>query len=220
MRVTLAVLLFAGLLLAPAFRAAAEEGEEAKTAEAPKEEKTEKAGKTGEAPKDGEAKEESKHPVVVFETSEGSFEVELYEDKSPITVKNFLGYVDDKFYDGTIFHRIIDGFMIQGGGYTPKWEEKKTKDPIKNESGNGVNNEIYAIAMARTQVMDSATSQFFINVRNNKQLDQMKYCAFGKVIKGTEVVDKLKAVAVKMAPNGENSLPVEPPVLKSVKRKE
>lgn len=224
MRVTLAVLLFAGLLLVPAFRAAAEEGEEAKTAEAPKEEKTEKAEgaeKTGEAPKDGEAKEEAKHPVVVFETSEGSFEVELYEDKAPITVKNFLGYVDDKFYDGTIFHRIMNGFMIQGGGMGTDGKEKKTKAPIKNESGNGVRNEIYAIAMARTNDLNSATSQFYINVRNNRSLDQMQYCAFGKVIKGTEVVDKIKAVKVEPNPmTGEPSTPVEPPVLKSVKRKE
>lgn len=221
MRVTLAVLLFAGLLLAPAFRAAAEEGEEAKTAEAPKEEKTEKAGKTGEAPKDGEAKEESKHPVVVFETSEGSFEVELYEDKSPITVKNFLGYVDDKFYDGTIFHRIIDGFMIQGGGFTPDMKQKPTKAPIPLESKNGLKNERGTIAMARTSVPDSATSQFFINVVDNPRLDYPNpdgngYAVFGKVVAGMEVVDKIRVVPTTSA-GGHQNVPTKPVLIRAAR---
>src|SRR5262245_46623583 len=98
-----------------------------------------------------------------METSMGTIKIELFEDKAPVTVKNFLSYVDDKFYDGTIFHRVIDGFMVQGGGMEPGLKEKKTKDPIKNESSNGLSNKKYTVAMARTNVPDSATAQFFIN---------------------------------------------------------
>src|SRR5213594_623141 len=104
------------------------------------------------------------NPVVVMETSAGTIKIELFEDKAPITVKNFLSYVDDKFYDGTIFHRVISDFMIQGGGLEPGFKQKKeTKDPIKNEADNGLSNKKYTIAMARTDDPDSATAQFFIN---------------------------------------------------------
>jgi len=172
------------------------------------------------------------NPVVVMDTSMGTFKIELYEDKAPITVKNFLGYVDDKHYDGTIFHRVIPTFMIQGGGYTADKKEKKTKDPIKNESTNGLSNQKYTIAMARTGVPDSATSQFFINVTDNPNLDRafprgdgVGYCVFGKVIEGQDVVDKIKAVATgegqlelggRMRPTPD--VPKENVVIKSVRR--
>jgi cyclophilin family peptidyl-prolyl cis-trans isomerase len=157
-------------------------------------------------------------PVVVMETSMGTIKIELNPDKAPITVQNFLKYVEDKHYDGTIFHRVIGtpsaekDFMIQGGGFEPGMKEKKTRDPIKNESGNGLKNEKYTIAMARTNVLDSATSQFYINVADNFFLDEGKYCVFGKVIEGKEVVDKIKAVKT-----GRNDVPVEDVVIKSVK---
>ena len=139
-----------------------------------------------------------KNPVVVIETSMGKIKAELYEDKAPATVKNFLGYVDDKFYDGTVFHRVMPTFMIQGGGFEPGMKQKKTKDPIKNESANGLSNLKGTLAMARTPNPDSATSQFFINVVDNKRLDRSDddagYCVFGKVTEGMDVVDKIKAV--------------------------
>src|SRR5947209_12496024 len=118
------------------------------------------------------AENADKNSVVVMETSKGTIKIELFADKSPITVKNFLSYVDDKFYDGTIFHRVISDFMIQGGGFESGMKEKKTKDPIKNESKNGLSNKRGTIAMARTRVPDSASSQFFINVQDNDRLDR------------------------------------------------
>lgn len=137
--------------------------------------------------------------IVVIETSQGNFEVELDAEKAPITVENFLGYVKDGFYDGLIFHRVINDFMIQGGGLDTNMNEKKTKVPIKNEAANGLKNKKYSIAMARTNVVDSATSQFFINVADNSFLDHVNttpqgfgYTVFGKVINGTEVIDKIK----------------------------
>jgi cyclophilin family peptidyl-prolyl cis-trans isomerase len=138
-----------------------------------------------------------KNPVVVMETNKGTIKIELFADKSPVTVKNFLSYVDDKFYDNTIFHRVISDFMIQGGGFEPGLKEKeKTKAPIKNESANGVANERGTVAMARTGDPDSATAQFFINVKNNPPLDAARgragYAVFGKVIEGMDVVDKIK----------------------------
>lgn len=134
------------------------------------------------------------NPVVVFQTSLGAFEVELYADRSPLTVKNFLDYVAESYYDQTIFHRVISNFMIQGGGFTVNGQQKATRAAIRNESGNGVKNIRYAIAMARTSDLHSATSQFFINVKDNDFLDQNQYCAFGKVVAGTEVIEKIKAV--------------------------
>lgn len=134
------------------------------------------------------------NPVIVLETTKGDIKIELFEDKAPITVKNFLKYVEDKHFDGLIFHRVISNFMIQGGGYDKGQKERKTRDPIKNESGNGVPNNRGYIAMARTNDLNSATSQFYINVKDNPNLDTGKYCAFGRVIEGMDVVDKIKNV--------------------------
>lgn len=134
-------------------------------------------------------------------TSLGTIDLELDEAKAPITVKNFVDYAKSGFYDGTIFHRVIQGFMIQGGGFTKQMEQKKTRAPIKNEAGNGLMNDRYTIAMARTMIVDSATAQFFINVSDNVFLNHASedmqgfgYAVFGKVTKGTEVVDKIAAV--------------------------
>src|SRR5947199_4303322 len=132
---------------------------------------------------------------VVMETSKGAIKLELDEDKAPVTVKNFLAYVDDKFYDGTIFHRVIPDFMIQGGGHTPGMGRKATKAPIRNESGNGLSNVRGTIAMARTSEPDSATAQFFINVVDNSaSLDRARYCVFGRVAEGMDVVDQVRSV--------------------------
>jgi cyclophilin family peptidyl-prolyl cis-trans isomerase len=165
------------------------------------------------------------NPVVVIETSLGRIKVELYEEKAPITVKNFLSYVDDKHYDGLIFHRVIEGFMVQGGGMEPGGKERKTKDPIKNEAANGLSNKRGTIAMARTKIADSATSQFFINVVDNTRLDKKEdprgvgYAVFGRVIEGMDVVDKIVKVEKKAAPPGEDpSEPKEDVVIKSIRR--
>jgi cyclophilin family peptidyl-prolyl cis-trans isomerase len=156
------------------------------------------------------------NPVVVMETSKGTIKIELNAEKAPITVQNFLKYVEDKHYDGTIFHRVIDGFMIQGGGFEPGMKEKKTRDAIKNESGNGLKNDRGAIAMARTQDLDSATAQFYINVVDNAKLDELKYCVFGKVIDGMDVVDKIKDVKT-TTKGAHKNVPEEDVVIKSVK---
>jgi peptidyl-prolyl cis-trans isomerase B (cyclophilin B) len=165
---------------------------------------------------------QDKNPVVVMETSMGTIKVELFQDKAPMTVKNFLKYVEDKHYDGTIFHRVISTFMIQGGGFEPGMKEKKTREAIKNESSNGISNTRGTIAMARTPEPDSATAQFFINVKDNKFLDKAKaqdgvgYCVFGKVTEGLDVVDKIKAV--KTGRKGVHSdVPVEDVVIKTVR---
>jgi cyclophilin family peptidyl-prolyl cis-trans isomerase len=171
------------------------------------------------------------NPVVVMETSLGTIKIELFEDKSPITVKNFLSYVDDKFYDGTVFHRVIPDFMVQAGGFEPGMKQKKTKDPIKNESGNGLSNTAGTLAMARTNDPNSATSQFFINVGDNSRLDKFGggYCVFGKVIDGMDVVNKIKAVKTgtkkqKIEVDGKEvevphqNVPVDDVIIKSVKR--
>jgi cyclophilin family peptidyl-prolyl cis-trans isomerase len=121
-----------------------------------------------------------KNIVVVIETSKGTIKAELFAEKAPNSVANFVRYADDKFYDGTIFHRVIPGFMIQGGGMLPGMVQKTTRDPIKNESYNGLKNDRGTLAMARTQALDSATSQFYINVVDNPALDQGKYAVFGK----------------------------------------
>jgi cyclophilin family peptidyl-prolyl cis-trans isomerase len=144
------------------------------------------------------------NPVVLMKTSKGDITVELFADKAPITVKNFLSYADNKFYDGTIFHRVIKGFMIQGGGLTSDFQEKATKPPIKNEAASALKNLRGTIAMARTPDINSATSQFFINHVDNAFLDHKDdtlegygYAVFGKVTKGIEVVD-----AIANAPTG------------------
>lgn len=165
----------------------------------------------------------AKNPVVVVETNMGSFEVELNEEKAPVTVKNFLGYVDDKFYNGTIFHRVINGFMIQGGGFDEKMTEKKTKAPIENESKNGLTNDVGTIAMARTADPKSATAQFFINVNDNSSLnypspDGHGYAVFGKVTSGMHVVNRIKMV--KTGRIGQHSdVPMDTVVIKSIKKK-
>lgn len=160
---------------------------------------------------------------VVMETNFGNIEIELYDKKSPKTVENFLKYTDSKFYDGTIFHRVIDNFMIQGGGFTPSLERKKTLDPIVNEASNKIGNETGTIAMARTPNPNSATSQFFINVRNNSNLNyagpgQEGYAVFGRVIKGMSVVNRIKKVRT-MSNGNMRNLPSENVVIKKVYRK-
>ncbi len=166
---------------------------------------------------------QEKNPVVIMETNMGTIKIELFKDKAPITVKNFLDYVDNKFYDGTIFHRVIPNFMIQGGGMEPGLKEKQTKAAIKNESTNGLSNQRGTIAMARTNVPDSATSQFFINVKDNTFLDRANagdkvgYCVFGKVISGMDVVDKIKAVQTANQ-GGHGDVPVQNVVIRAVRR--
>jgi cyclophilin family peptidyl-prolyl cis-trans isomerase len=149
----------------------------------------------------------------------GVIEIELFQDKAPITVKNFLQYVDDKHYDGTLFHRVIKTFMIQGGGFDQQMNQKKTKAPIVNESTNGLSNVRGTLAMARTGAPNSATSQFFINVVDNDRLDRAQaqdgvgYCVFGKVVKGMDVADKIRDVKT-----GAQDVPVNAVVIKSVRR--
>ena len=159
--------------------------------------------------------------MVLISTSLGDIKAELYEKEAPETVKNFLSYVNDKFYDGTIFHRVIGGFMIQGGGFTENMDQKPTKPPIKNEGGNGLKNDTYTLAMARTSVPDSATSQFFINVKNNdflnrdKSQDGVGYAVFGKVIDGMDVVKKIEQVQTGRK-GMYSDVPVETVVIKSI----
>jgi cyclophilin family peptidyl-prolyl cis-trans isomerase len=163
-----------------------------------------------------------KNPVVVIATSLGDIEVELYPDKAPQTVKNFLAYAEAGHYDGTIFHRVIRDFMIQGGGFKPDMKEQATKAPIKNEADNGLKNTIGTLAMARTNVPDSATAQFFINTKDNAFLDHKSktpqgygYAVFGKVIGGLDVVRKIEAVSTTNKGMYQD-VPVEPVVIKSV----
>ena len=164
---------------------------------------------------------------IVIETSLGDITAELYQDKAPATVSNVLAYVDAKFYDDTIFHRVIDGFMIQGGGFTKSMDQKPTKPPVKNEADNGLSNTRGTLAMARTMVPDSATCQFFINLvdRNKDMLDHTSktpqgwgYCVFGKVVDGMDVVDKIAKVPTGFSGPHQN-VPTEPVVIKSVRRK-
>ncbi len=161
---------------------------------------------------------------VLMETSLGSIKIELEDEKAPITVANFLAYVDDKHYDNTIFHRVIPTFMIQGGGFQTGMKQKPVKKPIVNESANGLSNQRGTLAMARTNVPDSATSQFFINVSNDNAFldrkqsrDGVGYCVFGKVIEGLDVVDKIKAVAT-TTKSGHENVPVQDVVIQSIRR--
>jgi peptidyl-prolyl cis-trans isomerase A (cyclophilin A) len=163
------------------------------------------------------------NPMVVLSTSMGDIKIELYADKAPITVKNFLEYAKAGYYDGTVFHRVIPGFMIQGGGMSADMQEKKGGRPaIKNESENGLKNDTGTLAMARTSAPDSATSQFFINVKDNSFLnresapDKVGYAVFGKVVEGMDVVKKIEQV--KTASKGPHqNVPVDAVVIKSVK---
>ena len=159
-----------------------------------------------------------------METSLGNITIELFQDKAPISVENFLTYVDDGFYSGTVFHRVIKTFMIQGGGMTADLTEKRTRAPIKNEASNGLSNERGTVAMARTNVVDSATSQFFINTMDNgrRGLDHQGtdpqsygYAVFGRVIEGMDVVDKIAAVPTgTRGPHAD--VPGEPLVIQAV----
>jgi peptidyl-prolyl cis-trans isomerase A (cyclophilin A) len=141
------------------------------------------------------------NPQVLLKTSKGDITIELFQDQAPISAKNFLSYVDEKFYEGTVFHRVIKGFMIQGGGMTADMREKSAKPPIKNEAGNGLKNTRGTLAMARTSDIDSATCQFFINLADNAFLDhetgnpdKFGYAVFGKIVSGMDVVDAIAAV--------------------------
>lgn len=172
----------------------------------------------------------AKNPVVEIKTNKGVIVVELDKEKAPKSVDNFLVYVKDKFYDGTIFHRVIDGFMIQGGGFKDDLTEKDTKEPIKNEADNGLKNDKYTIAMARTSDPHSASAQFYINVKDNGALNHREktpggwgYAVFGKVTKGTDVVDKIKGVktGVKNTPGGMpmDDVPLETVKIESIRLK-
>lgn len=162
---------------------------------------------------------QTRRPTVVIETSMGSITVELFPDRAPLTVENFLTYAKSGFYDGTIFHRVIRGFMIQGGGLTPDLQRKPTRPPIKNEATNGLKNTRGTVAMARTSEVDSATSQFFINTVDNPFLDHkgpqpkdFGYAVFGRVVAGMDVVDRIEQVKT-----GPGDVPVEPVVIKTVR---
>jgi len=169
-----------------------------------------------------DAVKKSVNPVVIMETSMGTVKMELFEAEAPISVKNFLEYATSGFYNGTIFHRVIANFMIQGGGFTADFKTKPTKAPIKNEAGNGLKNQRGTLAMARTGVVDSATAQFFVNVVNNDFLNQRDktqqgfgYAVFGKVVEGMDVVDKI--AAVKTVTRGFPDVPEKQVVIKSIK---
>jgi len=159
------------------------------------------------------------NPRVKMQTTEGDFVIELDAAKAPNTVQNFLGYVQDGFYDGTIFHRVIGNFMVQGGGFEPGMKQKKTKAPIDNEAANGLKNDKYTLAMARTNDPHSATAQFFINVTDNDFLNFTApnprgwgYAVFGKVVEGTETVDKIKGLPTG-SKGGHQDVPVDDVVI-------
>ena len=163
------------------------------------------------------------NPHAVIKTSAGDIEAELYQDKAPISVNNFINYANSDFYNNTIFHRVIAGFMVQGGGFDTKMVQKKVGAPIKNEASNGLKNTRGTIAMARTSVVDSATSQFFINLVDNDYLDHKGtapatygYTVFGKVTKGMDIVDKMAKVKTGRA-GMHHDVPVEPITIFSVK---
>ena len=162
-----------------------------------------------------------KTPTVRFETSHGDFTVELDAESAPISSKNFLGYVDEGFYDGTIFHRVIPGFMIQGGGFTSDMEHKAGRAPIRNEADNGLRNQRGSLAMARTNDLHSATSQFFINLVDNDFLDHRSgsfgYAVFGRVIAGIDVVDRIAKVETGRR-RGHDDVPAEAVVIRTARR--
>jgi peptidyl-prolyl cis-trans isomerase A (cyclophilin A) len=169
------------------------------------------------------ADQAAKNPVILMETSMGNVKIRLDAQKAPVSVKNFLDYVKSGFYKGTIFHRVIPGFMVQGGGFTADMQEKQTKGQIKNEAGNGLKNERGTIAMARTMIVDSASAQFFINVVDNGFLNHRDnsmqgygYAVFGKVIQGMDVVDSIAKVKTGYQ-KGMGDVPETPVVIKSMK---
>jgi peptidyl-prolyl cis-trans isomerase A (cyclophilin A) len=159
--------------------------------------------------------------MIRFETSLGDFTIELFEKEAPESVANFTRYIDDGFFDGTIFHRIVPGFVIQGGGFTEDMTQKKTKPPVKNEADNGLKNKRGTLSMARTNDINSATSQFFVNLKDNDFLDHSRanfgYAVFAKVIEGMDVIDKIAAVETGRK-RGFDDVPVEAVTMKSVKR--
>ncbi|OQX83531.1 MAG: hypothetical protein B6D63_06085 [Candidatus Latescibacteria bacterium 4484_7] len=164
------------------------------------------------------------NPRVIVKTNLGSFTIELFRKEAPVTVANFLHYVDKKFYDGTIFHRVIPGFVIQGGGLTPDLMKKVTDESIKNEAGNGLKNLKGTLSMARTMNINSATSQFFINLRDNAGLDHRDnttkgygYAVFGKVVDGWNVIEKIASVKTTNK-NGRQNVPVKPIIIESMRR--
>jgi len=215
-----ALLIFA--LLLPALALAQGNTAPAKTAPKAPAKATAAKPKANEAP----AVEVSKavDPKVLIKTSLGDITVELYPDKAPKTVENFLAYVNSGFYDGTIFHRVIDNFMIQGGGFTRDLQQKRTRPAIANEAKNGLSNLRGTLAMARTSDPNSATAQFFINVVDNPRLDFTSeqngatwgYCVFGKVISGLDVVDKIKAVPTGAQGPFRSDVPVTPVVIEKM----
>jgi peptidyl-prolyl cis-trans isomerase A (cyclophilin A) len=181
---------------------------------------------SGQAKKGQTAAASAKHPAVVMDTTMGTIKIEVLTDKAPVTAKNFLDYVSSGFYDGTIFHRVIPNFVVQGGGYLQNMAPKPTKAPIKNESKNGLKNLRGTLSMARYTDPDSATSQFFINLKDNSNLDPENaaggwgYAVFAKVIEGMDVVDKIAAVKtgtknVMGTPFGD--VPLQPVIVKSAK---
>jgi peptidyl-prolyl cis-trans isomerase A (cyclophilin A) len=161
--------------------------------------------------------------MVRFETSHGSFTIELFPKEAPVTVENFLKYVDDGFFDGTIFHRIVPGFVIQGGGLTAEFDNKETRDPIKNEAKNGLKNGRGWLSMARTSDISSATSQFFVNLSDNAFLDHgprdYGYAVFGRVTEGMETVDKIAKVKTGRR-KGYQDAPMDDVIITSAKRVE
>jgi len=159
--------------------------------------------------------------MIRFETSHGPFTVELFQKEAPVTVENFLRYVDDGFFDGTIFHRIVPGFVIQGGGLTSDFSNKKTREPIANEAKNGLKNTRGSLSMARTSDISSATSQFFVNLTDNGFLDHSArdygYAVFGRVTEGMDVIDKIAAVSTGRR-KGYTDAPLEDVVILSARR--
>ena len=159
--------------------------------------------------------------MIHFETNLGRFTIELYEKEAPITVANFLKYIDEGFFDGTIFHRIVPGFVIQGGGFTEDMSQKRTNPTIKNEADNGLKNTRGSLSMARNNDINSATSQFFVNLKDNEFLDHKKgnfgYAVFARVTEGMDVVDKIAAVETGRR-RGFDDVPVQPVIMKSVRR--
>jgi len=209
-------LVFALVAMAmPQIIAAQEEGKPAPEVEADK--------LAAEAPK--EKPKSEANPVVLMKTSMGDVKISLFNDKAPISVANFLSYVDEKSYDGTIFHRVIKDFMIQGGGYTADLSKKEIKAAIKNEAENGISNKRGTLAMARTNIVDSATSQFFINVVDNSFLDhksprEFGYAVFGELIDGMDVVDKIKGAKTGAKGPFTSDCPQEAVTILSIRRVE
>lgn len=178
----------------------------------------------------------AKFTDVVFETSAGNFTIRVNNEKAPVSAENFLKYVDEGFYNGTVFHRVINNFMVQGGGFTPDMKQKTTKGAIKNEAGNGLKNIMGTVAMARTSEVNSATAQFFVNVKDNSFLDhksdnpsEFGYAVFGEVISGMDTIDKMKSVqtcpgtaqgcSAMQLPPGFRDVPATPIVITKAARK-